>query len=763
MRPLPTRHGRHHVSTAHPAIEPSGLEFLSGGGVMGAVIRAHDWAATPLGDPHTWPQSLRSALSMMLNAKLLGAVLWGPQLRLFYNDVYLQSLGDRHPQALGQPVAEVWGETYAPIAEDFAQVMRTGDGYGQGVVSLPMVRNGVRETTYWNSTASPIRGEDGSIVGLLNIAIETTAQVAAERHREIQNAMLSNANTHLVHEVVSRTSERDRALEAETVARRNAERVQLALAAGAIIGTWIWDLPTDAFSVDEAFADTFGFDPSISRTGLPLEQVIATVHPDDRDGLRAAISEATARGGAYAHQYRVKRRDGNYYWLEANGRVEHAPDGTPLRFPGVLLDIDARHALSEERDRALAALRELSETLEQRVTARTRELMVAEEALRQSQKMEAVGQLTGGLAHDFNNLLAGISGALELMTLRMEQQRFPELPRYLGIAQSATTRASALTHRLLAFARRQTLLPKPTNVSQLIVDILELVQRTVGPGIHVEYTPNAALWPALVDASQLENALLNLCINARDAMPNGGCLRIETGNHWIDHDLARQLGMRQGPYLWLCVGDTGTGMPPDVVARAFDPFFTTKPLGEGTGLGLSMIYGFAKQSGGQVRIQSEVGKGSSVCLYLPRHLGDAAQPDANAPPLQLTPTDAGETVLIVDDEPSIRLLLGEVLQELGYTVIEAGDSVAGLGLLQSDARIDLLISDVGLPGGMNGRQMADAGRAHRAGLKVLFITGFAENALLDDRHLEAGMAVLTKPFSVSVLTARVKELISTQG
>ncbi len=763
MRPLPTRHGRHHVSTAHSDIEPSGLEFLSGGGVMGAAIRAHDWAATPLGEPHCWPQSLRSALSMVLNAKLLGAVLWGPDLRMFYNDVYLQSLGDRHPHALGQPVAEVWGETYAPIAQDFDRVMQTGEGFGQGVIALPMRRNGISEMTYWNATASPIRGEDGSIVGLMNIAIETTAQVAADRNRDMQHALLSDENTHLVHEVVNRTSERDRALEAETVARRNAERLQLALAAGAIIGTWIWDLPNDAFSVDEAFAETFGFDPSISRTGLPLEQVIATVHPDDRDGLRAAISTAIARGGAYAHQYRVRRRDGNYYWLEANGRVEHAPDGTPLRFPGVLLDIDARHALSEERDRALAALRDLSQTLEQRVTARTRELMAAEEALRQSQKMEAVGQLTGGLAHDFNNLLAGISGALELMTLRLEQQRFPELPRYLGIAQSATTRAAALTHRLLAFARRQTLLPKPTDVSQLIADILELVQRTVGPGIQVDYTPNAALWPALVDASQLENALLNLCINARDAMPDGGRLHIETGNHWIDHDLARQLGMRQGPYLWLCVGDTGTGMPPDVVARAFDPFFTTKPLGEGTGLGLSMIYGFAKQSGGQVRIQSEVGKGSSVCLYLPRHLGDAIQPDTHADPLQLTPTDAGETVLIVDDEPSIRLLLSEVLQELGYTVVEAGDSVAGLGLLQSAARIDLLISDVGLPGGMNGRQMADAGRAHRPGLKVLFITGFAENALLDDRHLEAGMAVLTKPFSVSVLTARVKELIAAQA
>ncbi|MBB4133311.1 PAS domain S-box-containing protein [Xanthomonas campestris] len=726
-------------------------------------MRSHDWSATPMGPPETWPQSLRSSLSVVLNSTLLGAVLWGPELRMFYNDVYLQSLGDRHPQALGQPVAEVWKETYAPIAQDFTRVMHTGQGFGQNVIALPMRRNGVNQMTYWNATASPIRGEDGSIVGLMNIAIETTAQVAADRDRDIQHAMLSNENTHLVHEVVHRTSERDRALEAETAARRNAERVQLALAAGAIIGTWIWDLPNDAFSVDEAFAENFGLDPLLGRTGLSLEIITQSVHPDDRDGLAAAINEAIVRGGAYAHQYRVKRRDGNYYWLEANGRVEHGPDGTPLRFPGVLLDIEARHALSEERDRALGALRELSETLEQRVTERTRALMLVEEALRQSQKMEAVGQLTGGLAHDFNNLLAGISGALELMSLRIEQGRFAELERYVITAQGATTRAAALTHRLLAFARRQTLLPKPTNVNRLVVDMLDLIQRTVGPGIRVENIAAAGLWPALVDAPQLENALLNLCINARDAMPNGGRLSIQTNNRWIDAARGDQLGMPQGQYLSLCVSDTGTGMPPDVVARAFDPFFTTKPLGEGTGLGLSMIYGFAQQSGGQVRIQSEVGKGSAVCIYLPRHVGADVATDPCDPTLELAPSRGGETVLIVDDEPSIRVLFTEVLQELGYTVIEAADSAAGLSILQSPVRIDLLVSDVGLPGGMNGRQMADAARVSRPKLKVLFVTGFAESTLLHDRHLEPGMAVLTKPFGVSVFAARVKELIESEA
>jgi PAS domain S-box-containing protein len=383
-----------------------------------------------------------------------------------------------------------------------------------------------------------------------------------------------------------------------------------------------------------------------------------------------------------------------------------------------------------------------------------------EEALRQAQKMEAVGQLTGGLAHDFNNLLAGISGSLELMQARMRQGRVTEIDRYITAAQGAARRAAALTHRLLAFSRRQTLAPKPTNVNALISGMEDLIRRTVGPSIKLETIGAAGLWPALVDPPQLENALLNLCINARDAMPEGGNITVETANKWLDERGARSHDMPPGQYLSLCVTDTGTGMTPDVIAKAFDPFFTTKPIGEGTGLGLSMIYGFARQSGGQVRIYSEVGKGSTVCIYLPRHYGDTEEDvdvDTSRPARALQ----GETVLIVDDEPTVRMLVTEVLEELGYTAIEAADSVAGLRVLQSDVRIDLLISDVGLPGGMNGRQMADAARQHRPKLKVLFITGYAENAILGHGHLEPGMQVMTKPFVLDALAARIKEMIAT--
>ena len=561
-------------------------------------------------------------------------------------------------------------------------------------------------------------------------------------------------------DITGRRDAEDRLRASEALARDNVERVQLALAAGAIIGTWHWDLPTDRFKVDEGFARSFNLDPALGREGIPLARIVDTVHPDDQAALATAIKEAITRGGKYAHQYRVRRADGIYHWIEANGRVDHAPDGTPQSFPGVLLDVEARRAIETERDRVTAELRALTETLEQRVTERTAELMHAEEALRQSQKMEAVGQLTGGLAHDFNNLLTGVTGSLELLQTRIAQGQCNDVDRYITAAQGAAKRAAALTHRLLAFSRRQTLDPRPTNVCQLVFGMEEMVRRTVGPEITVHTVVPVNLWITLVDPGQLENALLNLCINARDAMPDGGRITVETANRRLDAQAAVDRDMAAGEYLSLCVTDTGTGMPPEVVAKALDPFFTTKPIGQGTGLGLSMIYGFAKQSDGQVRIHSELGRGTTVCLYLPRHQGDATEASPEAELADVPRAEAGQTVLVVDDEPTIRMLVTEILEDLGYTAIEAADGASGLKVLRSDARIDLLVTDVGLPGGLNGRQMADAARMVRPELKVLFITGYAENAVLNHGHLDPGMHVLIKPFAMEALAKQIKELIS---
>ncbi len=418
------------------------------------------------------------------------------------------------------------------------------------------------------------------------------------------------------------------------------------------------------------------------------------------------------------------------------------------------------------RKRAEEDLQQLNETLEARIAAalaeQTREqerLREAEEALRHAQKMEAVGQLTGGLAHDFNNLLAGISGAFEMIENRLAQGRHRDVERYLAAGQGAARRAASLTHRLLAFSRRQTLTPRSVVVNRLLPDFIELVRRTVGPGIQVETVAASGLWPTLVDANQLESALLNLCINARDAMPGGGLITIETSNRWLDQRAAKEHGLDAGQYVTVCVSDTGTGIDKATLARVFDPFFTTKPIGQGTGLGLSMVYGFARQSHGHVRIYSEVGQGTMVCLYLPRHVGveDTDVPPPAQPPIRM---EGRCTVLVVDDEPTLRMLVLDALAEIGCVGLEAADGPTALKLLESEPDIDLLITDVGLPGGLNGRQVADAARTQRPKLKVLFITGYAENAAFNHGHVAHGMEVLTKPFALDDLTSRVSRLLN---
>nr|WP_285294593.1 ATP-binding protein [Aureimonas altamirensis] len=438
-------------------------------------------------------------------------------------------------------------------------------------------------------------------------------------------------------------------------------------------------------------------------------------------------------------------------------RVEPAS----LRQVSVLFrDITGRKQAEAALQASEEMARDLAETLEQRVAEQTAHLVTTEEALRQSQKMEAVGQLTGGIAHDFNNLLTAISGSLEMMQARIRQGRTDDIDRYMTGAQSAARRAAALTHRLLAFSRRQTLDPQPTDVNRLVGEMQDLIQRTVGPAIGLEARPEAALWPTLVDANQLENALLNLCINARDAMPDGGQITIETRNQSVDEATARELSLPVGDYVTMCVTDTGMGMTPEVIAKAFEPFFTTKPIGVGTGLGLSMIYGFARQSGGQVRITSDPGSGTTVCLHLPRS-SDAPAVEAPAAQGGVAPVSgAGRTVLVVDDETLVRMLLVDAVTEVGFAGLEAGDGAEALDILSSDATIDLLVTDIGLPGGMNGRQLADEARALRPGLKVLFVTGYAETAVQGDTdRLPPGMQIITKPFDIAALSIRIRDMI----
>lgn len=498
----------------------------------------------------------------------------------------------------------------------------------------------------------------------------------------------------------------------------------------------LWTLSQDMFAradyqgmmsaVSPAWSDVLGW----SEAELLSRPYASFMHPEDMPRTLAALAEMGDTGRPTRFENRIATKGGAWKWIEWTV----APELEGLNF--------------------IAVGRDLSDA-----KAREAELSATQQALQQSQKMEAVGQLTGGLAHDFNNILAGVSGSLEMMASRLAQGRMADLDRYITAAAAATNRAAALTQRLLAFSRRQTLDPKVADVNDLVNGMRELINRSVGPEIAVEFAAGVGLWPVLVDAAQLESALLNLCINARDAMPNGGKLRIETGNFSLAGSAAAERNVQPGEYVALCVTDTGTGMTPDVIAHAFDPFYTTKPTGKGTGLGLSMVYGFAGQSGGSVRLQSEVDKGTSVSIYLPHYLGEAAIPFTAPEEQRPQPAKRKGTLLIVDDEPLIRMVAAEHLADLGYTVLEAEDGGAALRILNSRQGIDLLITDVGLPGGMNGRQLADASHVKRQDLKVLFITGYAESSVLSPHHLDGDTHVITKPFPMDLLGRRVVEMV----
>lgn len=487
-------------------------------------------------------------------------------------------------------------------------------------------------------------------------------------------------------------------------------------------------------------------------------------HPDHHERVSASMKRAVAIGSIWEETFPLRGKDGQYRWFLSRAVPIRDDIGQVTRWFGTNTDITAQVAAEE-------ALRELNDNLERRVAERTRELAEinhllhvemgererAEETLRHAQKMEAIGQLTGGLAHDFNNMLTGVLGALDLIQRRVASGRVNDLSRYVDAATSSANRAAALTHRLLAFARRQSLDPQPVDVNQLVQSMEDMLRRTMAEHIEFDTRLQPEPWLAYTDAHQLENALLNLVINARDAMSEGGKLVIQTGSVRINSD--QPDAPEPGDYVTLSVADNGSGMPADVVAKAFDPFFTTKPIGQGTGLGLSMVYGFVKQTGGHVRIDSTPGQGTLITLFLPRSQAQSEHPEAHqTSPQAAQGAEADETVLVVEDEAAVRMLVVEVLQELGYSVLEAVDGNTALPYLQGTQRIDLLVSDIGLPG-INGRQLAEIARAHRPELRVLFITGYAPNAEVRGDFLAPGMDMLAKPFSIDMLGAKVRQLI----
>ena len=538
----------------------------------------------------------------------------------------------------------------------------------------------------------------------------------------------------------------------EAVAREQAERVQLALDAGAIIGTWVWDIPNDRLVGDERFARSFSLSPEECRAGLPLAKVMQSIHGEDQPDVARSIADALQSGGSYRCEYRVRQQDGSYRWVEANGRVDLGLAGAPLRFPGILIDVDHRRAIE-------TALREMNEDLEHRVQSAIAERESAEEALRQAQKMEALGQLTGGIAHDFNNLLTIVIGNVDMARRALTNSEFSRAGRAIDNAQRGAERAAALTQRLLAFSRRQPLAPKPIDVDRLVAGMGDLLHRALGEIVELETVWTAGLWKVEADPNQLEAMILNLAVNARDAMPEGGKLTIETANVRLDEQYAgAHAEVAPGNYVLLAVTDTGHGMSREVLSKALDPFFTTKEIGRGTGLGLSMAYGFVKQSGGHLKIYSEEGQGTTVKIYLPRLLRvDDAADEAESGPVDRIKRD--RSILVVEDDDDVRTYTVEILRELGYRVLEAHDGPSALRLIErQDRPIDLMFTDVVMPG-MSGRELAQRARAVQPDLKIIYTSGYAHDAIVHGGRLDAGVELIAKPFTFQALAEKVVDVL----
>jgi len=692
---------------------------------MRALVMAKDWSQTPLGPMDAWSPSLRMALDIVLSSGFPMALRWGPEFVLIYNDGYRPILGDKHPWALGLPASVAWSEVWPQIEPFHRQIM---SGQSEAVFTEDTLLRIQRHQDQWDDahfilgySPTPDPSVAGGIGGIFVTAMEITDRIEAERQvLETQEAL--RAANHELEAAEAALRRLNETLE-EAVGQRTRERDQL------------WRNSQDLIAVVDQDGVFRAANPAWMRIlGWTEEEVVGRHHlefnhPDDRPSSEAARVQATPHG-LPAYESRTLHKDGTYRWISWVAGSE-----------GDLVYASGRHITAEK---------EAEE-----------ELVLAQEALRQSQKMDAIGQLTGGVAHDFNNMLAIVIGNLDIALRRLERGG-GGVERYLGHARDGATRAAMLTQRLLAFARQSPLSPATVELNGLVAGMSELLRRTLGERIELETVLGGGLWRAQVDPNQLESAIVNLAVNARDAMPEGGRLTIETGNAYLDDRyVAREIGVAEGQYVMIAVSDVGSGMSMDVLAKVFDPFFTTKPVGKGTGLGLSMIYGFVKQSGGHVKIYSEPGQGTTVKLYLPRSSASAA--DASEPRVQDAPRAAfrDETVLVVEDDDSVRQMTVDALGALGYRVHAAASGVQAIHIFETLARIDILFTDV-VMAGMSGRQLADELLGRNPRLKVLYTTGYTRNAIVHNGVLDLGVTVLPKPFSVEELATKLRAVLDAE-
>jgi signal transduction histidine kinase/CheY-like chemotaxis protein len=670
---------------------------------MGALMHTHDWSTSPIGHPDTWPPALRTAVQIMLPSKHVMFVAWGPELAFLYNDAYRPVFGNKHPWALGRPFREVWSEVWDEITP-LVDTALGGEATWSENLPLVLERNGYPEDCWFTFSYSPIHDDGGKILGLFCAAAETTERVMADRR---------------------------------LVAERERQRLLFEHVPGfvAILGgrDHVFEYVNDAY---DRVAGKRGF----------VGQTVRMAFPDlEGSGLVEALDRTFATGAPYV------ARDVPLSLQRTPGAE---PDAVFLTFTyqpivddrGDITGIFVQGQDVTQEHQTLAALTHLNATLEQQVGERTRELLMTEAALRQAQKMEAIGQLTGGVAHDFNNLLTPIMGALDML-IRREIGNERERRLIDGALQSAE-RAKTLVQRLLAFARRQPLQAVAVDLAALVNGMAALIASTVGPQIVVRVELDENLPPASADANQLEMAILNLGVNARDAMPGGGTLTISAGMESVRG--AHRSGLVDGNYVRLSVADTGTGMDEATLARATEPFFSTKGVGAGTGLGLSMVHGLAAQLGGGLSIVSAPGQGSAVELWLPVSLD--ALGNADAASVAPTPVTSRSCALLVDDEVLVRMGTADMLADLGYDVVEASSGEQALLLLDEGLAPDLLITDYLMPG-MSGAGLVMAVRVRKPGLPILIVSGYAE-----PQGIAPDLPRLTKPFRSTDLAKSIASL-----
>ncbi|MET0365664.1 MAG: type II toxin-antitoxin system ParD family antitoxin [Sphingobium sp.] len=697
--------------------------WLVGGGECGDLIRGMDWRASPLGDSSRWSAQLRSTVNNIVNSPVPKVLMWGPEHVMLYNDGYSLIAGGYHPRAMGGTVPGIWPE----IWDHNRRILEAGfRGEVQTARDMPMVvnRNGNPEHVVFDMFYTPIYEDGGKVGGVMCTVLENTDKVAAERALSRSERELRTITDALP--VLISYIDRDHIYR---FANSYYEE-WIGLSRDRIVGYHVRDVMGDAVYASRL---------PLIEAALSGEMIVADVMTPYKDG-----------GQRMSEVHYIPRR-------EDNGVIEG--------FHVLVFDIEERKQREANlarqiahRERAEEQLRALNETLEARVIAEIAERRQAEAILAQSQKMETIGKLTGGVAHDFNNLLQVVSGNLQLLSKDVAGDARAE--KRIANAMAGVSRGAKLAAQLLAFGRRQALDPKVVNVSRIVRGMDDMLRRAIGEGIEIETVVGGGLWNTFIDPAQIENALLNLAINARDAMEGQGKLTIELGNTSLDDDYARTHSeVQPGQYVMLAVSDTGTGMAPDIIDKVFEPFFSTKGEGKGSGLGLSMVYGFVKQSGGHVKIYSEVGEGTAIKLYLPRAMAaEDVEVEVDTGPA----AGGSETVLVVEDDDEVRATVIEMLGDLGYRVLKAVDATSALSVIESGIPIDILFTDVVMPGRLKSPELARRARERLPEIAVLFTSGYTENSIVHGGKLDAGVELLSKPYTREALARKFRHVLANQ-